>query len=179
LLDGVVGALRVRQEFRGDNDAAGAKLLDGWRPRFIDFAVFAEAGCRAMGFEPGAFAEAYENNQGYTIRCYAERDPICVGIHGLIAARGPFRGHPQDFYEAIKPYAQKCEEPLAGSSAWLMRRLPRAIPALFKVHGIRVQTGVWLDDNGNNNGIVITKVPLVGTGTPSGKVPPYHFPRGL
>jgi hypothetical protein len=157
LLDGVVGALRVRQEFRGDNDAAGAKLLDGWRPRFIDFAVFAEAGCRAMGFEPGAFAEAYENNQGYTIRCYAERDPICVGIHGLIAARGSFRGYPQELYEAIKPYAQKCEEPFAGSSSWLMRRLPRAIPALFKVHGIRVQTGVWLDDNGNNNGIIITK----------------------
>ena len=157
LLDGVVSALRVRQEFRGDNDAAGAKLLDGWRPRFIDFAVFAEAGCRAMGFEPGAFAEAYKNNQGYIIRCYAERDPICVGIHGLIAARGPFRSYPQDLYEAIKPYAQKCEEPLAASSSWLMRRLPRAIPALFKVHGIRVQTGVWLDDNGNNNGIIIPR----------------------
>jgi hypothetical protein len=42
-----------------------------------------------------------------------------------------------------------------------------------------VKTGVWLDNFGNNNGIVIEQWPLVGTGTHSGKVPPYHFPRSL
>jgi hypothetical protein len=75
----------------------------------------------------------------------------------VIAATGGFRGYPRQLYEAIKPYTHNCEERLPGSSSWLMRRLPRAVPALFKVHGIMVQTGVWLDDNGNNNGIIITK----------------------
>jgi putative DNA primase/helicase len=155
LLDGVVGALRVRRQFDGDNDAAAAELLGGWKPRFVDFAVFAEAGCRAMGFPDGAFAEAYKKNQGYALRYFAERNPICVGIHGLIAAQGGFRGYPQELYEAMKPYTTKCDERLPGSSSWLVRDLPRAEPALLKVYGIRVTKNVWLDNYGNNNGIEI------------------------
>jgi hypothetical protein len=162
LLDGVVGALCVRQKYGGDNDAASAALLGGWKPRFVDFAVFAEAACRAMGFPPGAFADAYKNNQGYALRYFAERNPICVGIHGLIAAQGAFRGYPQELYDAIKPYALKCDEKLPGSSSWLMRDLPRAEPALLKVYGLRVRKGIWLDPNGISNGIEIERV---GTGT--------------
>jgi hypothetical protein len=165
LLDGVVGALRVRRDFQGNNDAAGAQLLGGWKPRFVDFAVFAEAACRAMGFPEGAFAEAYKNNQNYALRYYAEQNPVCVGIHGLIAAKGPFRGYPEQLYDAIKPYAQKCVVRLPGSASWLMREgLPRAEPALLKLYRIRVTKGVWIDVNGNNNGV---EIELVLTGTHS------------
>jgi hypothetical protein len=166
----VVGALRVRQQYRGDNDAAGKALLGGWRPRFVDFAVFAEAACKAMGFEPGAFTEAYKNNQGYALRYFAEHNAVCVGIVGLIAAQGKFRGYPEQLHSAMKPHTYRCNERLVGSAAWLMREaLPRAAPALLKVYGIRVRTNVWIDNNGNNNGIEIERVEqLVGTGTYSG-----------
>jgi putative DNA primase/helicase len=117
LLDGVVGALRVRRQFGDDNDAAGAALLDGWRPRFVDFAVFAEAACRAMGFPDGAFAGAYKNNQDYSLRYFAERNPICVGIRGLIAAQGAFLGYPEQLYEAIKPYTHNARQRFMADAA--------------------------------------------------------------
>jgi hypothetical protein len=165
LLDGVVGALRSRREHGYSNDAAAKVLLGGWQPRFVDFAVFAEAACRAMGFPEGAFAKAYKNNQGYALRYFAERNPICVGINGLIAAQGEFAGYPQELYEAIKPYTRNCEEKLLGSASWLMRDLPRAESALLKLWGIVVQKNLWHDDYGNSNYIKIRQKPLVGTGT--------------
>jgi hypothetical protein len=63
VLDGLVGAMRMRREFGGDNDKAAEAMLGGWHPRFSDAVVWAEAACRAWGFKPGEFAEAYKNNQ--------------------------------------------------------------------------------------------------------------------
>src|SRR5262249_34934043 len=63
LLDGLVGAMKVRRDFHGDTDEAAQALLGGWRPRFVDAVVWAEAACRTMGFEPGQFTDAYKNNQ--------------------------------------------------------------------------------------------------------------------
>jgi hypothetical protein len=162
LLDGVVGALRVRREFDEDNDAAAAALLDGFRPRFVDFAVFAEAACRAMGFEEGEFAKAYRDNLGYALRYYAEHNPVCVGIRKLISAEGSWQGYPEQLWKAIRPYTSNLDQGLRNAS-WLAREdLPRAIPALAKVYGIKVVMGKRLEKDDNANGIVIEGV---GRGT--------------
>jgi hypothetical protein len=157
LLDGVVGALRVRREFGGDNDAAAETLLGGWRPRFIDFAVFAEAACRAMGFADGAFVKAYKDNLGYALRYHGDRNPICVGIVKLMRTTAEWRGTPGQLYSAVLPYTIGMDTKLPNPS-WLAREgLSRAIPILRKGYGIKVlmrQRGI------NDNDIVIEKVPM-------------------
>src|SRR5262249_7394225 len=55
ILDGLVGAMRVRQHFDGNNDDAAEVLLEGWHPRFVDGVVWGEAFCRAVGFASGQF----------------------------------------------------------------------------------------------------------------------------
>jgi hypothetical protein len=158
LLDGLVGAMRSRREFGLDNDEAALALLDGWRPRFVDAAVWAEAACRAMGFEAGEYASALKDNKNVTFRDIAEEEPLCVGISKLIAARGDWQGLPAQLCEAIQPYV-----PVPIYPVWLSRRLPTFIPVIDKVYGINVamrQRLPW--DNNNRNGIVITPVGIVG-----------------
>jgi hypothetical protein len=155
LLDGAVGALRSRQAFGKNNDAAAAALLSGWRPRFVDFAVWGEAACRAMGFADGEFASAYRHNLGYALRYLAEHNPVCVGIRKLIDAVDEWSGYPEDLLKAIRPYCHGLDTKLR-SAVWLSREdLPRAIPLLAKVHGITVRTNRRLAQNDNRNGIEI------------------------
>jgi DNA polymerase III delta prime subunit len=63
VLDGIVAALKVRQQYGDDNDAAAEDLLGDYRPRYVDAVVWAEAACRRMGFAPGEFVEAYKDNR--------------------------------------------------------------------------------------------------------------------
>jgi hypothetical protein len=171
MLDGVVGALQVRREFKNDNDAAAAALLGGWRPRFVDFAVFAEAACRAMGFAEGEFTAAYRKNQGYALNQFAIRNPVCVGIRKLIEkAEGYWEGYPKQLHDAILPYTVHLEERLNGES-WLAREgLARAMPALIRLYGIKITMNIRIR-GGNPNGIVIEKV---GIGTHSENTSDVH-----
>ena len=138
LLDGIVGALRVRRDFGGDNDAAARELLGGRQFRFVDYAVFAEAACQAMGFAPGKFAEAYHNNRDNALRYLAEHDAICVGIVKLMQDRDEWRGYPEQLYLTIKPHFRGLKH--HDGSNWLVRDLPHSIHLLDKVHSINVQT---------------------------------------
>jgi hypothetical protein len=157
LLDGVVGAMKIRRQFGDDNDAAAAELLDGWRPRFVDHVVFAEAACQTMGFRPLAFKEAYQSNQDFLLRYFATHNPVCVGIVKLMEGKREWRGYPDELHKAIRPYASGLEEKLKGSGSWLSREsLPRAIGALRKVHGIVVETKLSFRSGDNNTGIRIT-----------------------
>jgi hypothetical protein len=158
LLDGLVGAMRSRKEFGLDNDEAALSLLDGWRPRFVDAAVWAEAACRAMGFEPGEYASALKNNKDAVFRDIAESEPICIGIKKLMTLRSEWRGLPAELCKAIQPYIA-----VPVYENWLARDLPSLIPALDKVHGIKVLMKQRLpNDNNNSNGIVISVVGIVG-----------------
>jgi hypothetical protein len=172
LLDGLVGAMRARRKFGDNNDELAAALLEGWRPRFVDAVVWAEAACQAMGFEPGEFAVAYRNNELRALRYIAEHDPICIGIRKLMAARGHWRGYPAELCADIRPYTQH-----VPSAVWLSRRLPWVIPILQKLYGIEVTMNRRLEQNDNRNGIVIESVG-VGRGMyfPSQSVDPARSP---
>ncbi len=168
LLDGVVGALRVRRDFGGDNDAAALSLLSGRQFRFLDFAVWAEAACRAMGFDPGTFAEAYHSNRDYALRFLASNDTVCVGVARLMQNQDEWCGLPGQLYQEIKPFIRGLE-PLRGPSKLSSDDLPHAIPLLRKVHSINVQMKKSLpfDTNHNGNGIIIQRVTTSNHSAPS------------
>jgi hypothetical protein len=150
LLDGLVGAMKVRQQFNGDNDEAAERLLGGWRPRFVDAVVWAESVCQAMGFEPGEYVEAHKDNKDVAFREIAENEPICIGIRKLIARHGAWQGYPAQLCAAISPYVIA-----APNGVWLARTLPWFIPVLDKVYGINIVMNKRLQQDDNRNGIVI------------------------
>jgi hypothetical protein len=159
-LDGMVGALRTRRDFQDDNDAVRRELLGDYNPRFVDHVVWGEAACRKLGFRPGAFSEAYKENQGFAVQWFAEHDPICIGISEMMSTLQEWRGKPEELYHIIRPLALRHEERFEGkfpaTSAVMGKELPRSIGALHKVHGIAVRR--FRLDDGNKNGIEIWKV---------------------
>jgi hypothetical protein len=151
VLDGLVGAISMRRQFDNNNDEAAAALLGDWRPRFLDGIVWAEAACRAMGFDPGEFVRAFKNNQLFPLRKIAETDPVCIGIQKLMEKQEYWRGYPRALYIAI---ASDCE---VRSVEHLSRRLRHVIPVLAKICGIHVTLNKRLKQNDNRNGIIIEK----------------------
>jgi hypothetical protein len=157
LLDGLVGYMKVRREFGGNNDLAAEALLSGYRPRFVDAVVCAEAACRAMGFTPGEFTDAYRNNQDVAMRYIAENDPICIGIRKLVArlitdGKKLWSGYPAQLCNVIQYYVGAVEAP---NPVTLPKKLPWLIPVLEKVDGIEIVMNKRLEQNDNRNGIVI------------------------
>jgi hypothetical protein len=150
ILDGLVGAMKVRQDFGGDTDAAAEVLLDGWRPRFVDAVVWGEAACRAMGFAPGQFVTAYKNSRDAGKRWIGENNSVCIGIRKLIAKERSWRGYPRELLHALRPYANDLP-----NEVWLSRDLPHMVPILRDLYDIHVQMNKCLEQNDNGNGIVI------------------------
>ena len=136
-------------------------MLEGYHPRFVDAVVWAEAACRAMGFEPGEFTEAYKGNQLVAFRYIGENDPICVGIRKLMASQKSWRGYPSELHTAIRRYTDGLGLP---DPNWLARRLPYVIPVLRKLYELEVTMNKRLEQDDNRNGIIIEKVG-VGRGT--------------
>jgi len=149
LLDGLVGAMKSRRDFGNDNDLAAEALLDGWRPRFVDAVVWAEAACRRMGFAPGGYVQAHKENKDVAFRILAEAAPICIGIRKLMANRDEWRGYPLQLYTAIRPYVD------IASEEWLARDLPMFIPILDRIYGIKIVMHKRFVQNDNRNGIII------------------------
>jgi hypothetical protein len=155
ILNGIVGALKVRQQYGDDNDAAAEGLLGDYRPRYVDAVVWAEAACRAMGFAPGEFVEAYKDNRLSHKRWIADNNTVCVAIRKLIAEVGEWQGYPEGLVADLRPYTSG--RPLSAN--WLTRRdLPNAIPLLRDLHGIHVTMNRRLEQNDNRNGIIIEGV---------------------
>jgi hypothetical protein len=151
ILDGLVEAMQVRRSYQGDNDAAAQDLLDGWKTRFVDAVVWGEAACRAMGFAPGQFVEAYRNNRDAGKRWIAENDPVCIAVTKLIAKHGSWQGYPTHLAQTLRPFAGKDID-----SGWLARRdLPQIIPILRDLYSIEVTMNKRLARDDNSNGIII------------------------
>jgi hypothetical protein len=157
LCDGLVGAMKARRKFGNDNDKAGEALLGGWRPRFVDAVVWAEAACQAMGFEPEEYVEAHKNNREVIFREIAENEPICIGIRKLMSQRKEWKGHPEELCVAIRPYVV-----LAPNGVWLSRRLPWFVPILDQIYGIEILMNKRLYKDDNRNGIIISQLGVGG-----------------
>jgi hypothetical protein len=94
LLDGVVGGLRDQGSIVVDDPA-----------RLMDFEQFAEAGCRAMGFEEWQFVETYRANRHGSMVIAAEASAVGrAAVAFLKSHRRGFRGQMQRLYEKLDMY---------------------------------------------------------------------------
>src|SRR5262249_30732333 len=94
LLDGLVGALAGWEAIEVDDPA-----------RLIDFEKFAEAGCRAMGFDEWEFVEAYQSNRQGSMVVAAEASVVGRAVTKLlkIYPKG-FRGQISELYKKLEPW---------------------------------------------------------------------------
>jgi putative DNA primase/helicase len=94
LLDGLVGALAGWEAIEADDPA-----------RLIDFEKFAEAGCRAMGFDKWEFVEAYKSNRHGSMLVAAEASAVGRAIVAFLKAnRKGFRGQISALYKKLEMY---------------------------------------------------------------------------
>lgn len=123
LLDAVSGALRHTDGVQID------KL-----PRMADFAVWATAAEGTLGWEPGTFMEAYDENLADATQAALETDPVAVAVEGVL---GPFRdswwGTSSELLEALGKHVS---DEVKRSKAWpkapnaLSARMNRLAPQL-------------------------------------------------
>jgi putative DNA primase/helicase len=108
LLDGLVGGLRDQASVKVDDPA-----------RLMDFEQFAEAGCRAMGFEELEFVEAYKANRHGSMVVAAEASAVGRAVVAFIKDHPEgFRGQMQHLYGRLSHYDYK------GDTSW--RDWPRS-----------------------------------------------------
>ena len=100
LLDGLVGALAGQEAIEVDDPA-----------RLIDFEKFAEAGCRAMGFDEWEFVEAYKSNRHGSMVVAAEASSVGRAVTAFLKA------HPKGFRGQISALYQKLEI-YKGNAHW-------------------------------------------------------------
>jgi hypothetical protein len=158
LLDGVVGALRDAREVR----------LDGYgRVRMIDFARWAEAGCRALGFEEGEFLTAFVANQERALRILFKQDLVAKAI-ALLIEQNPegWRGNTKPLLVALEKAVRKAKQsPMLTerrwpkNEVWLGRNLRRSAAVLRKAAGIEIKFRIDLRETGegDKDGLAIAK----------------------
>jgi len=101
LLDGLVGGLRDQASVKVDDPA-----------RLMDFEQFAEAGCRAMGFEEWEFVDAYKANRHGSMVVAAEASAVGRAVVAFMRDVGGFRGQMQHLYGRLSNYDYK------GDTSW-------------------------------------------------------------
>jgi hypothetical protein len=94
LLDGLVGAMAGWRDIMVPDPA-----------RLIDFERWAEAGCRAMGFQEWEFVEAYADNRQGSMMAAAEASPIGRAVIAFLKKHPEgFAGQMQDLYMKLSGY---------------------------------------------------------------------------
>jgi len=120
LLDGLVGGLRDQASVKVDDPA-----------RLMDFKQFAEAGCRAMGFEKWEFVEAYKANRHGSMVVAVEASAVGRAVVAFMRDIGGFREQMQHLYNKLSNYDYK------GDTSWRdwpksPTRLSTELSRLFK-----------------------------------------------
>jgi hypothetical protein len=105
----------------------------------IDFAKWAEVGCRALGAPAGAFERAYAANRSSATEEALDADPVAVAVLDLIIKREHFVGTATELLFALEG---------CGLSYQLDRRWPkdatrlsshlRRLPPLLRPRGIEI-----------------------------------------
>jgi hypothetical protein len=156
LLDGVAGAL---QNYK-------AVDLKGYgRVRMADFARWAEAACRAMGFREGEFLDAFVANQSKAMKVIFDRDPVAKAVELFMRDQKMWVGNTRPLYERVvkEIYRTKSVELLAdenwpGEASWFGRDLRTSAAVLRKACGIKIEFDLDLrkTGEGENGGLRIT-----------------------
>ena len=80
--------------------------------RLMDFEQFAEAGCRAMGFEEWEFVNAYKANRHGSMVVAAEASAVGRAVLAFMRDVGGFRGQMQHLYGRLSHSNYK------GETSW-------------------------------------------------------------
>jgi phage/plasmid primase-like uncharacterized protein len=111
------------------------------RPRMADFATLAVAAETALGFEPGAFMRAYDENIASGTMAALESSPVARAIIQFMGGRSEWTGTATELLDLLAP---KNDDRSRSASAWPMTgrgmtgALNRLAPALRRV-GIHVE----------------------------------------
>jgi putative DNA primase/helicase len=158
LLNGVVGALR---------GARGVSLAGYGRVRMTDFAKWAEAGCRALGFEEGEFLTAFVSNHERAMRIAFQQDPVAQAI-ALLIDQNPegWRGNVRPLLVELEKAVKKAKKSdlledkrWPKNDTWLGRNIRRSAAVLRKVADIEIKFEVDLreDKAGDKDGLEIKR----------------------
>jgi hypothetical protein len=156
LLDGVAGALRTYREVE----------LKGYsRIRMADFARWAEAACRAMGFRDGEFLDAFVANQSKAMKVIFDRDPVAKAVELFMREQKMWAGNTKPLFAGVvkEIYRTKSVELLAdddwpADESWFGRKLRLSAAVLTKACGIKIEFDLDLrkTGEGENGGLRIT-----------------------
>jgi hypothetical protein len=100
------------------------------RPRMADFATFATAAEVPLGFQPGAFLDAYSGNRSEAVQETLESDAVGAAILAVISDEkheGQWRGISK---ELLKQLEQIVEEGVKKTSAW--PKTPRGLSSRLR-----------------------------------------------
>jgi hypothetical protein len=158
LLDGVSGAIRGYREIS----------LSGYgRVRMGDFARWAEAGCRALGFEEDEFLTAYVRCQERAMRIALKQDLVARAVVLLIEQHPEgWRGNTKPLLKALnkavgnaKQLDMLTQKAWPTNDVWLGRQLRRSAAVLRKAQGIEIEFDVDLRQTGegDKDGLSITR----------------------
>jgi hypothetical protein len=144
LFDAVSGALRSVEDIR----------LEGM-PRMADFAVWATAAERSLGWKPGAFMDAYAGNRREATDSALDADPVATAVLDLMTDRDEWAGSATELWEAL---GDLVDEGLRHTKVWpgapnaLTGRLKRLAPTL---RGVGIEFSE--DRGGHSRKKVLTK----------------------
>jgi hypothetical protein len=158
LLDGVAGAMRGYREVS----------LQGFGTiRLADFARWAEAGCRALGFEKDEFLTAFTSSQERAMRIAFNQDLVARAVALLIEQNaGGWRGNTKPLLAALERAVRKAKQTdilehkaWPKNETWLGRLLRRSAAVLRKACNIEIEFDVDLrpTGEGDKDGIEIKK----------------------
>jgi hypothetical protein len=158
LLYGVAGALSTY---------SGIDLRGHGRVRMADFARWAEAGCRSLGFKEEEFLDAFTANQGRAMRIAFDRDYVAKAVALLIEqSGGRWAGNTKPLLPALRKALTKggegdllWQKGWPENPTWLGRQLRRSAAVLRKVCDIQIEFDVDLrkTGEGDKDGLVIRK----------------------
>jgi hypothetical protein len=163
LLNGVSAAMRD----------AGRIRVDGYgRIRMLDFARWAEAGCRALGFAEDEFLTAFVANQERAMLIAFKQDLVAQAVALLIEQHPEgWRGNTRPLLEALEKAMRKSkrskmleEKRWPKNDTWLGRALRRSAAVLRKAAAIEVLFDVdcRATGEGDNHGLEIRKLGSTG-----------------
>jgi hypothetical protein len=104
LLDAVSGAIRRLPNVRPDR-----------LPRMADFAVWAQAVCLALGWDPAEFTRSYQANRLHAHEAVLEDSPVAEAVRALVGQSGPWTGTATELLAALEPIAG---EKVARTNRW-------------------------------------------------------------
>ena len=120
-------------------------ILDS-KPRMADFARYATAASKILGFGTDRFLSAFSTNVKRQNQAAVESSPTAQVILEFMRARDEWEGTPSELYEELENLAQERKLQIGGtygfpkSSSWLIRKINEVRTNLLSL-GIEAETG--------------------------------------